>query len=57
VPVTVRGYLADVVGRAAAPGLRPDRRARALAAGIGRLFVRRRHQLGWLTALAIWLLR
>jgi hypothetical protein len=47
----------SVVGRAAAPGLRPDLRMWALTTGLGRMFVRRRRQLGWLTLFALWYLR
>jgi hypothetical protein len=53
VPITVR----SVVGRAAAPGLRPDIRMWVLTTGVGRMFVRRRRQLAWLTLLAVWYLR
>jgi hypothetical protein len=53
VPITVR----SVVGRAGAPGLRPEVRLVALTRGLGRMFVRRRTQLGWLTLVTVWLLR
>ncbi len=53
VPITVR----NVVGRAAAPGLRPDLRMWLLTTGVGRMFVRRRRAVGWLTLFAVWYLR
>jgi hypothetical protein len=53
VPFTVR----SVVGRAAAPGLRADLRIWALTTGVGRLFVRRRRALSWLTLFMVWYLR
>ncbi len=57
VPITVRSSVANVVGRAARPGLRPDLRVWALTAGIGRMFVRRRRALGCLTLFMVWYLR
>jgi len=55
--VTVPSTVRDVVGRAAAPGLRPDLRMVKLATGVGRLFVRRRRAFGILTLVCVWYLR
>ena len=53
VPITVR----SVVGRAAGPGIRADRRVWFLTTGVGRMVVRRRRALSFLTLFAVWYLR